>query len=123
MKDYKNLPLETRAQNACVKFLEQRDYNILNEDYNNWIICESDERDAFIFVKTIFIKDGEDFEKITPGEKKAIHQDFTKNMVKYFKENPNIPSDKTIVCDIVQILRVSSNRALIEHRLNAINID
>lgn len=112
--------LATKANQVTERFLERRGFDIIervwekDEDAPVAIIAEED--DAIVFVKVQYRADGDAF----PREE-LDQEAFEVFACKFLTEHKDDYVDRSFRFDVVAILIVSEDRAIIRHHINCMS--
>lgn len=104
--------LNRRIRFAAVKFLEGREYEVVTDNFDGFIVSKG-ENGHIVFS---FLKKRDSFEehsKMTQG----IYDAFVATAIKFFAKNDEL-ADIPFRLDIITFVVLDEGRALIEHHIN-----
>ena len=111
--------LATKGEEAAARFLEQRGYEILER---NWT-CSAGEADIIVrdgdWIVFVEVKTRRNADQGFPGEAvcKSKRERYEKIAISYFTENDF--KDLNVRFDVIAIVVMAPDRALIRHHINA----
>ena len=102
--------LEERGRKASIRYLQLRGYDVLDENYDGFVIC-ADEDDR------IHIVDVSISEKYTTCLTDKSREDFEQVMCKWLAQQDKY-IDVEICPDVCNLIVLSDSRALVRHYVN-----
>ena len=108
--------IESRSVDAGVKMLELKGAEVLDKDFMGFVVSRDEDCMAFCSVRS---SEGV-FEGLSEAERDALVKRFEEAIVEYFKQADAEP-DVSIRLDAMNVVVISSDRAVIKHTTNVCN--
>lgn len=103
--------MKKKYRNAIVRAIEATGYEVLEKDYDGFIVCAKD--DVIMFSEPQ-IHIGEIIEDVEVQHKRF---DFEKASCMYFANN-DIDGDRAVTFNVAQLFILSSSRGMLRHVVN-----
>ena len=113
------MSLFERGVKATEKFLDRRGYEVIdtNDDSDSYINAVAIDDGDIVFVRTMV---SSNIDKGYPSEDiKETRPMMETEVAKWMKDHPDMPIDCTIRFDIISLIVVGTDRALLKHHINA----
>ena len=116
------MEFKNKARKAVIRFLQLRGYEILDDDFAGFVVCndKGENRVAFVFIEASPDGSGfDDIEAFPEVEEDELRRNFETAMVAWALCMHGEVPEGDIKLDVVRLIKVSDDRAIIRHHINA----
>lgn len=103
--------LQERGRMAAIRYLELTGHEIIDEDFEGFIVA--DDGDSLVFADVRTKRDN------MPRIPKSMASKFEKAAVAYLAEHDVV--DRSVRCDFIALHVASEDRAMVKHHKNCLN--
>ena len=108
--------LHDKAFKGVIKYLKLKNYEILDEDWDGFLVAFDNENGAIVFVNVIVSCD--DLHEVTSNG--AIpRSEFEMAMCHFFECKEDVAADRDVRYDVIIMSVSSGNRGIIKHHVQA----